>query len=306
MDTSEEEKPSENTCNILQYINRSHEVDYAFVGKLHGGFAGETCIVQENTNNRQAVLKWDPRVDQAARVSKAAAVVAQARAAGWPTPEWLIQGVAPGGQVFTIQEYIPLASGSHWDISTRLAESAVDFVQRTQAGVCLDTGVNWIDWDWAVVFEDSQECAARLREHSAHGAEFVDLAPEFAAEFRNVKLDAKDIVHGDFQPGNFLLAQGDKCCIEAVVDVEAIGKGTRFHDVADLACHNIIWQGEATILPVLDAYAQSHSEPGEWEVSFVARLYELLCFYIFLFKGDASSRLQSAMTAIEYIKSKRL
>lgn len=179
-------------------------------------------------------------------------------------------------------------------------------MERTQANVQLDTDVNWIDWDKAVVFEDSQNCAARLKEHSAEGAEFVAMAEAFVAEFKHLELKAKDIVHGDFQPGNFMLAQGAKCCIEAVVDVEAIGKGSRFHDVADLACHNIIWQGESTILPTLDAYAKAHAEPGEWELSLVARLYELLCFYIFLFHGDASSRLRTATTAIEYVKAKRM
>ena len=150
-----------------------------------------------------------------------------------------------------------------------------------------------------------KQSSSRLREHSAEGAEFVNVAEAFVAGFKDLKETPKDIVHGDFQLGNFLLAQGDKCRIEVVGDVEAIGKCTRFHDVADLACHNVIWQGESIVFPVLDAYAKAHAERGELEVSLVARMYELLWFYIFLFHGDASSRLRTSMAALEYAKAKR-
>lgn len=73
---------------------------------------------------------------------------------------------------------------------------------------------------------------------------------------------------------------GEDFHIVAIVDVAAVGKGSRLHDIATLVCHNLIWGGDFEALAVLENYAKLHAAPGEWEISLAARFLELLSFAI--------------------------
>jgi aminoglycoside phosphotransferase (APT) family kinase protein len=114
----------------------------------------------------------------------------------------------------------------------------------------------------------------------------------------------RDLVHGDFHTSNlFLTTDGSARRNVSVIDVEALGRGTRFHDAADLAAHCILWDGHQEALHLLNAYARKHATAGEWEISLAARLYEMLCFYITHRPPEQSEVvLQRAMKIIQEVQ----
>lgn len=309
MTDSWEEQRRSSTEKIMKYANDTHGINYSVIRRLGGGFAGEPYLISDTASGRNAVLKWDKRTEWAETVDQVAPVVAQATRAGWPTPEWLFQGVTPSGIPYVIQDFVPLTTAGDRVVTCQLAKAAVDFVQRTQAGIRLDTEVNWLARDHAVVFAQTNEYKTALRQFSDEGARLVDLIEDWVKPFQHLELSADDIVHGDFQSANLFLSEGcegrEDCKIAAVVDVEALGKGTRFRDLADLAGHNIIWQGERGVFAVLDQYAKKHARPGEWEISLSARFLMLLWFYVVLFKGlNVQERLRQAICEVEYAKGR--
>ena len=287
---------------VSSHINKKHSVNYKIVRRLLGGYASDTYLVLDVDAGANAVLKWTEDKHSASKVLAAGPVVAQARAQGWPTPKWIVYGTTLEGYPYAVQEYIPLASASHLNINGSVARSAVDFIDRFQKGIRLDTEVDWTERDRSTVFNAHNDFVARLCAHSQDGADFVKLVEDWTRPYRHAKLPTTDLVHGDFQPGNYMLAEDGR--IAYVIDVEALGKGSRFHDVADLFGHCVIWDGSPEVFRILDEYARSNAATGEWEVSLAARLLELLFFYIFDFKGDARAVLDRATRGIHLVQER--
>lgn len=170
------------------------------------------------------------------------------------------------------QEY---AEGSHSDGLTRQLAQAVLPVLDIQADLRPHTDHDWAAYDHAVVFADESGFTSTLTAFSAAGAEFADTMRSGMAPHRGVNLRATDLVHGDFNAGNIFLLDGR---ISAVVDVEALGKGSRFHDLATLLVYARLFNSEPGACDTLLAYAHRDAAPGELEVSFAACLLGLLAF----------------------------
>ncbi|MFJ4856421.1 phosphotransferase [Streptomyces sp. NPDC088730] len=82
--------------------------------------------------------------------------------------------------------------------------------------------------------EDSQRPAGRDRRDGRKPAQACERLP---AAHGPVTLPSGDLVHGDFRPGN-ILCHADR--ISGVIDIEALGSGTRVFDYATLlSAHGI-------------------------------------------------------------------
>ena len=103
-----------------------------------------------------------------------------------------------------------------------------------------------------------------------------------------------DLVHGDFNPGNVLLFHNE---VSAVIDAEAIGKGSRFHDLGTLLAFGALWDGEADAMSMLLEYASKFALPGELEVTIAANLAGLLAFLVDR-EADPNSAIQAATDLI--------
>ena len=275
------DKPWLSTLKLLNYVNRTHNFSYTLTKRLEGGYQGGAYLISIKDGGGESVIKWNRKKWWAKRVSEAAPVVEQARQANWPTPKWLAYGESPSGYPYVIQEYV---SRSHTvrGVTRALAMAVIDFVDNRHAQIDLETTVDWTVWDRNILFSDEENSkyAQPLCEYSATGADLVELLKSCTEPYRDAIIISRDIVHGDFQPGNILVADDEDCRIVALIDVEAMGKGSRLHDVANLACHNIIWSGESEALPILGKYARLVGKPGEWEISLASRLLELLRFVV--------------------------
>lgn len=259
------------TERVIAFINRTHGTAFALERRFAGGFQNGAYALRA-PDGSSAVLKWTARRDWATQVQRAQSVVAAAREAGWPTPAWLLTGTTPSGYPYQIQEY---AEGTHPDGVTRQLAQAVLPVLDVQAGLEPRTDHDWAAYDHAVVFADESGFTSSLTAFSAAGAEFVDTMRSRMAPHRGVKLRATDLVHGDYNAGNIFLLDGR---VSAVVDVEALGKGSRFHDLATLLVYARLFNSEPGACDTLLAYAHRHAESGELEVAYASSLIGLLEF----------------------------
>jgi hypothetical protein len=137
-----------------------------------------------------------------------------------------------------------------------------------------------IDQDWSryatdVVFHNESGFAAALRQFSADTAAVVRCAEALTAGLRGIELPTDDLVHGNFDIGNFHLEDGE---VVGVVDVMSIGKGTRVYDIAALFTQGFLWDGTPTALERLRKRGMEITEPGAFTVSVAASVFGVMWF----------------------------
>jgi Fusaric acid resistance protein-like/Phosphotransferase enzyme family len=265
---------------VLGYINRVHGTSYQLLSRL-GGTDPSCVYLLDGTGGNRAVLKWCRDPATAAQAEQAASLIAAARAAGWPVSAWLASGATPSGFPYRILDYAPGAAPGR--VTSALAAAVLPVI-GSQAGLAPDGGPDWSAHDQAVVFANDGGHATTLASFSAQGAALVAAVRAWAEPFRSVTLAAGDLVHGHLVPGNVLLDDGR---VTALTGAEGLGKGSRMHDVASLAVHALLWDGEQGALEALLGYAADQACPGEFEVSLAARLLSVLGGQVTVNPGDA-------------------
>jgi hypothetical protein len=326
--------------HVLAHVNRTHHFAYTLVGRLPGGYQQGAWLLRDSGSSgssdssggsgdpgREAVLKWSRDSGSSEQARRAAPLIGWARKAGWPTPAWYAVGATPSGYSYHVQERVPGSPARH--VTLPVARAALRVIDG-QAGLRPDTAHDWSRYDHRVVFEGEGDFTANLGAFSPAGAEFVGAVRVRTAPFRDTPLPASDLVHGDFNPDNILLADdagpdpeagtgaepgigteadadagtdagagADPVTITAVTDAAALGKGTRLHDVATLISYAVLWPAEPALavpaaLPDLFAYGRCHAAAGELEVTLAATLLALLAFVTTHHPDSADTVLRTA------------
>ncbi|MBO0883027.1 MAG: phosphotransferase, partial [Mycobacterium sp.] len=262
---------SEATRRLLSYINRTHDVDFTLVGKMTGGFQGGAWRVHDSAG-RAAVLKWSANQAWGPKVVQAAPVIAAARRAGWPTPAWLLVGQTSRGYPYEIQEHCDRTPAGRVDHA--LIREVTPILQL-QRGLYPDTDHDHSRYAYGAVFGDESGLQEQLRNHSTTTAALLDEIVDWTAPYRDVSLPTDDLVHGDFNPDNILRTDET---ITALVDTDAVGKGTYLSDLATLLCSAALWDSEAGSIEKLLAIANAGR--GELEIVVSACLLALVAFAI--------------------------
>jgi phosphotransferase family enzyme len=261
---------SDDACTqILRSVNRTHGTSYTLVGRLPGGYRSGAHLVRDRSG-RDAVLKWSPDPSWARHVQRAAPLVAAARRAGWPTPAWLAVGTTDEGHLYQLQERVRGLSPER--LTGPMARQALVIIDW-QRGRAPDSEQCWSAYDRAVVYAGGSGPLDSIDEYSAAGHAFAGTVRAALAPYHQCTLPDSDLVHGDLSPDNILL-DGDR--LVAVIDVEAAGRGSRFHDVASLVAHGMLWDGDPDALGLLHAHARRHAEPGVFEISVAAAFITIL------------------------------
>jgi aminoglycoside phosphotransferase (APT) family kinase protein len=259
---------------FLRHVNRAHGTSYVLIGRLPGGYRSGAYLVRDQSG-REAVLKYSPDASWARHVQRATPVIAAARDAGWPTPAWLAIGITDRGHLYHLQER---AAGTAPErLTAPMARQALPIIDW-QRGRAPDTDQNWSAHDHAVVFAGESDLLAIIDEHSPAGRAFARAVHSSLQPYRNCTLPASDLVHGDFSPDNILLDHDDR--LTAIIDVEAAGCGTRFHDLASLSAHGTLWDADPDANALLHAYCRRYARPGEFEISLAAAFITILASHI--------------------------
>ncbi|HYF66020.1 MAG TPA: phosphotransferase [Herpetosiphonaceae bacterium] len=222
---------------LLDEINRQHQTRYRLAGRLAGGRQDGADLLIDDAGGPQAVLKgaWAP---------SAPAAIRRLRAAGYPTPAWLCWGTAPDGEQYLVQEFV---AGEPMPRLTPGYLEQILALNRLQAGGNPDPGQragSWSEYAANVVFANESGWADRLRGHSPASAALMEAVDRLVAPHRGHALPAGDIVHGDFNRDNILVADGR---ITAVIDASFAGHGTRAIDLAGLLHFAYVHDEDAAI-----------------------------------------------------------
>ena len=213
------------TRRVLAHVQRAHGLAFSLSGRAASGLQGGAWMVAD-IDGRPAVLKWSPELGPE-RIGQLERTVARMRAAGYPTPAWLAAGVTAEGIGYYVQEFAPGEPSS--PLTPEKTDLLVAVLER-QTGLLPNDAV---DCNSAVKWMATGDSAERsaLREMDTPGVDLLHRYDMLLAGFDRVELPAGDMVHGDFNSCNILLRGGR---VSAVIDIEAVGGGTRAIDYACL------------------------------------------------------------------------
>jgi aminoglycoside phosphotransferase (APT) family kinase protein len=301
---------------VLGYVNRVHGTGYCLGTRL-GGAGSSSIYLLDEPGRDHAVLKWNRDPATAAPLRQAGPLIAAARRGGWPAPAWLAPGTTPSGFPYLVQEHAPGTPSGR--VTAELVRAVLP-VLDVQAGLAPDAGHDWSASDRRIVFvgepaaadpvpadaasfpgsgdtalspaacwaadtddgsfspdTDDASPAEVVAAFSPGGAAFVESVRAWVSPFRSVTLAGGNLVHGNLVPANVLLDGGR---LTALTSAEGAGKGSRMHDVASLAVHALLWDGEPGALDDLLGYGASHARPGELEISLAARLLGVVARHV--------------------------
>jgi len=214
---------------VLADANRTHGTSYHLAEPLAGGFQSGTWLLRDGKNqDAAAVLKWSPNRTRAPQILRAARAVQRARAAGYPTPAWLAAGVAGLGFPYHIQQYVPGSSPRH--LTVEVAERLIAVLEQ-QRGLDVDPHHCWSRYARDRLAGGWEHACEAIAGSGTQGLGFVAAIDALLASFGQVELPTGDLVHGDFRLNNILFGSER---VAAVIDIEALGSGTRAFDYATL------------------------------------------------------------------------
>ena len=216
----------------LEEVNDTLQGTYQLVRPLQGGFQSGAWLIRDDAG-RHAVLKWTPDRRWAEQIQRASRAVAVVRRRGYPTPAWLAAGVTASGSGYQVQEYVPGRPREYLTEGT--ARRAVDLLEL-QSDLDPDPGRSWSEY-LNTRFRDGW--ASTISEVSGIGVAGPELAGHAARLLSRYDLPVfpeADLVHGDFRLGNILF---DGEIVSGVIDIEALGSGTRVFDYATLLDHDL-------------------------------------------------------------------
>lgn len=212
---------------------RQTDRDWQVSHRLPGGYQQGAFLLVDG-EGAETVLKPTLHPMTPARVDEIAHMINSARAQGWPTPRWLASGCV-NGRGWWLTEF---ATGEAPETVTAAFAEAVRPVIDRQAGLRPVTAQNWSTSTKRVVFSDEFSYLSSVAAFSPAGASLAGRIRALTEVHRSVPLPDDDFVHGNLDPGNVILRDG---AVIAIIDVEAVGKGTRAVDVGGLAINAAIW-----------------------------------------------------------------
>ncbi|MDP9317235.1 MAG: phosphotransferase [Chloroflexota bacterium] len=210
------------TVALIQFINDQHHTTFALVGPCVGGLQGGAHDLVDLTTGQHVVLKRS-------FADYTPPVIEQLRTVGYPTPAWLVVGEAPDGTRYVVQAF---AAGIPMETLTAEYLDSIFAINELQAGINPHAHVD--HWSWyarSVVFANESGWAARIRAYSPNTAMVLAAMEAAVQPYAHIVLPFADVVHGDFNPDNLLVANGH---ITAVIDCTYAGYGTRVIDLATL------------------------------------------------------------------------
>lgn len=167
------------------------------------------------------------------QVLRAQRAVSRVRAAGYPTPAWTSVGVTSTGVGYQVQEFV---DGGELDlIGTGEARELIR-VLELQRDLDPDPDRCWNDFLAEEVTSGLSALQTGVAAAGEAGRELAAACDRLLGEVEGgqIRWPRADMVHGDFRMANILFQHGT---VVGVIDIEAIGSGTRVFDYATLLDH---------------------------------------------------------------------
>lgn len=278
------------TQSILEYINEQTDGHWELKSLLAGGVMGRAWRVSYCTN--QAVLKLHDPKSSVPYNPDAPKIVAYIRKHGYPTPEWLVSGVAKSGYSYSIQDFIPGARLTHLDIAA--AKIIIDLV-RLQRTLSPPTTLSWSSYMRDHVFQ-KHISHAKLKAAGGDIAKALVSALVIAAPYDEVIIPDNEMVHADLSVSNILVQNGH---LTGVVDIDAVGRGCAVYDLLIEALNGVIWDADPKAIEKLHKFGLETYGPGPVAIAAGTLVIEGLAWRL-----DANSKTvdQAASKSLNWLK----
>ena len=258
---------------------------YVLVGKLGGGYQTGAYQLLRSDGYRAVLKLWHaPRpLDHAQQTAR---LVELARLAGWRTPAWLHTGTTSTGHPYEVQEFVVGEHRAQLDGDTldRLLE-----LNAKQADLHPATTQDWSAYAWDVVFNDRDGMLTDLAACSPEGRHLADAMLGACASALDLSLPTSDLVSGVFSLENILF---DEAGNPVVIDVEAIGKGTRAFDLAVLYSRPEVYAHDSGLDRRLRAAADAVAGPEVFSVCLAAEIIGIAYFSLRYWPADVPALCQ--------------
>lgn len=262
------------TLEVLQTVNRDCGTEFVLVRRLAGGHQSGAYLLRD-PHGSPAVLKWSNVVSWAPQVLRAAPVVARMRSLGWPTPAWRAVGTTVGGLPYQIQDFV--AGTAMTGLRAAEVSLLLELVD-SHRGLDPDPRRDWSEYAQAVVFANRDGFRESVRMAGAGGEAVVDAFMSMCAPYEGIRLPGGDLVHGDLSTHNVLTVNG---AIAGVIDVEAVGSGTRVIDLAGLLREGYLAGiGEPAAMQRLRHAAEGIAGPQVLRICVAASVFSVLDFML--------------------------
>lgn len=283
---------------ILEFVNQQHDADYRLVDRLPGGKQSGAYLLK-TADEQSAILKVSPISSTwASQVHRAAQVISRLSTTDWPTPRWLAVGVTPDGHPYQVQEFV--TGQPMTDLGPTEAELLIDLVDR-QAGLDPDPQRDWSDYVRSNVFDGPDDGWARIRNIGVNGETILDSYSRLCRPYASHPLPTGDLVHGDMSTQNVLVSNGQ---ITAVIDVEALGSGTRVIDLAALLREAYLWRGHPEAMVRLRRAGESIAGPEVLIICVTSTVLSVLDFVIRHSPHEISRSLRGALQLAEDLRGR--
>ncbi len=233
----------EATADLEERTGRPWRLGGQVTGGRQGGVWELTPGSQESAvPAAPVVLKVASDPAWSSQVVRAAAAVRTVLRAGYPTPSWVHVGSTSAGLGYQVQERVDGRPVS--DVTASEATELIRVIE-SQRGLDPDPDRCWSDFVVDQLTDRAGDLTAAAEWIGPAGNDLVRRCRLLAAECETVPWPRDDMVHGDFRPANVLFRDGG---VQAVVDIEAIGSGTRAVDYATLLSHESVAPDAVTML----------------------------------------------------------
>ena len=282
------------TAAVLQEVNLAHGGTYQLVRPLAGGHQSGAWLIQDDAQH-QAVLKWTrdrPWADQIQRASRA---VAQIRQHGYPTPAWLAVGATGSGFGYQVQQYVRGRSREH--LTEETAHRAASTLEL-HTGLDPDPGRSWSDYLTTMLRHERASMITEVASTGVAGVELSALVAQLVNRYDVPVFPRADLVHGDFRLANLVF---DDEAVRGVIDIEALGSGTRAFDYATLLDHEL---ADDTAIELIVAAGSQVAGPAVLAHCFAHVVLDLALFVHrqpLKAEIDAGRRLRSLSARVERV-----
>ncbi|WP_168207379.1 phosphotransferase [Microlunatus elymi] len=224
--------PEELAALAVSDANANGPQSWRLCNQLGGGHQSGAWRL-ESDRRQVAVLKL-ATPSWAQQMIRAERAVAKVRAAGYPTPAWLATGQT-NGIGYQIQEFV---QGTEVAVIGIAEAAELIKVLELQAGLDPDPDRCWSDYLANQLKAGLDALRADVALTGAPGRDLILACNQLLATTDpDACLLRTDMVHGDFRHSNVLLDHGT---VSGVIDIEAIGSGSRVNDYATLLDHTDI------------------------------------------------------------------
>ena len=253
---------------VLRDVNRLHGTDFELVGAFDGGRQGGALRVRSRAG-RTAVFKWTRDAGLVTRIPQARADVSNLRRRAYPTPGWLVAGATDAGVGFVIQELGAGLPGT-WLTVPLVELCAVIELQAGLGHAATESWSSYVEW-----LARDPGGPRRFLGSTPAGRDLVAHFDEVLRGHGSGEVITRDLVHGDLNTSNVLVADG---YVSAVIDIEAIGSGTRAIDYAWLLREGFTVGAPVADLEMIRRAGVRSADPAVFATCVAATAFDITAF----------------------------